>query len=109
MNPDGSIKARSCSGAGGTQANVGDALNALDAATAAIGDAAVQYDDPLTKDSVTLAGPTTADGGVTGGTRISNLSQGAVTATSSDAINGAQLYNTEIGRASGRERVCQYV
>src|SRR3546814_7731450 len=57
INPDGSIKAPSYSVAGGTQANVGDALNALDAATAAIGDAAVQYDDPLTKDSVMLAGP----------------------------------------------------
>src|SRR3546814_13050481 len=54
INPDGSIKAPSYSVAGGTQANVGDALNALDAATAAIGDAAVQYDDPLDRKSTRL-------------------------------------------------------
>jgi autotransporter adhesin len=42
---------------------------------------------------VTLEGPTSTDGGVTGGTTITNVHQGAVNATSTDAINGAQLYN----------------
>ncbi|MEI2453472.1 hypothetical protein [Lysobacter firmicutimachus] len=40
----------------------------------------------------TLAGPASSDGGVTGGTRLSNVAQGAVSATSTDAVNGAQLY-----------------
>ncbi|WP_408953827.1 hypothetical protein [Lysobacter sp. Hz 25] len=41
----------------------------------------------------TLAGPTSTDGGVTGGSKITNLAQGEVSATSTDAVNGAQLYN----------------
>ncbi|WP_458069665.1 YadA-like family protein [Rhodanobacter sp. BL-MT-08] len=53
----------------------------------------VQYDDP-TKTSITLAGPVSTDGGVTGGTRITNVQQGALSATSTDAVNGAQLYAT---------------
>jgi autotransporter adhesin len=53
----------------------------------------VQYDDG-SKASITLAGPASADGGVTGGTKITNLQQGALSATSTDAVNGAQLYAT---------------
>ncbi|MGJ7902058.1 hypothetical protein [Lysobacter sp. 1R34A] len=41
----------------------------------------------------TLAGPTSTDGGATGGSKITNLAQGEVSATSTDAVNGAQLYN----------------
>lgn len=40
----------------------------------------------------TLAGPASSDGGVTGGSKLTNLAQGAVSATSTDAVNGAQLY-----------------
>jgi len=54
---------------------------------------AVQYDSAA-KTSVTLAGPTSTDGGVTNGTTITNLHQGALTATSTDAVNGSQLYAT---------------
>ncbi len=54
---------------------------------------AVQYDNP-TKTSITLAGPVSTDGGVTNGTRITNVQQGALSATSTDAVNGAQLYAT---------------
>ncbi|MGH8818271.1 MAG: beta strand repeat-containing protein, partial [Achromobacter pestifer] len=61
-----------------------------------LGDRAVQYDgnpgDP--KDSITLAGPASTDGGATGGTRITNVAQGDVSATSTDAVNGSQLYET---------------
>jgi autotransporter adhesin len=53
----------------------------------------VQYDS-AGKGSITLAGPVSTDGGVTGGTRITNVQQGAVNATSTDAVNGAQLYAT---------------
>nr|WP_255610785.1 hypothetical protein [Lysobacter sp. ESA13C] len=41
----------------------------------------------------TLAGPVSTDGGATGGSKITNLAQGEVSATSTDAVNGAQLYN----------------
>ncbi len=44
--------------------------------------------------SVTLAGTPSTDGGVTGGTRISNVAQGDVSATSTDAVNGSQLNTT---------------
>ncbi|KRB07991.1 hypothetical protein ASD86_09335 [Lysobacter sp. Root690] len=40
----------------------------------------------------TLAGPISTDGGVTGGSKLTNLAQGEVSATSTDAVNGAQLY-----------------
>ncbi|MBB5358874.1 autotransporter adhesin [Rhodanobacter sp. ANJX3] len=53
----------------------------------------VQYDD-ASKASITLAGTPSIDGGVTGGTKITNLQQGALNATSTDAVNGAQLYAT---------------
>lgn len=56
-------------------------------------DRAVTYDgktgDPKTL--IKLEGPTSSDGGLTGGTKITNLQQGAVNATSTDAVNGAQL------------------
>ncbi|AMM24554.1 ESPR-type extended signal peptide-containing protein [Variovorax sp. PAMC 28711] len=60
----------------------------------ALDDRTVKYDGSLgdPKNTVTLAGATSADGGLTGGTKITNLSQGAVNATSTDAINGAQLF-----------------
>ncbi|RZI78559.1 MAG: hypothetical protein EOP80_00190 [Variovorax sp.] len=54
---------------------------------------AVQY-DAGSKVSVTLGGVTSTDGGVTAGTRISNVAQGALSATSTDAVNGAQLQAT---------------
>ena len=53
----------------------------------------VQYDN-ANKTSVTLGGPTSTDGGVTGGTTITNLHQGALGATSTDAVNGSQLFAT---------------
>ncbi len=42
--------------------------------------------------TATLVGTTSIDGGVSGGTKITNLSQGEVSAKSTDAINGAQLH-----------------
>ena len=58
-----------------------------------VADNSVQYDD-ASKTVVTLAGPVSIDGGVTGGTKITNLQQGNLSATSTDAVNGAQLYAT---------------
>ncbi len=73
-------------------------LQAVDGALSTLGNTAVQYDTRLdgtpNYDSVTLAGAPSTDGGATGGTTISNLHQGALNATSTDAVNGAQLYAT---------------
>jgi autotransporter adhesin len=71
-----------------------DAVNV--AQLKAVNDGTVRYDPkgdgtPGT-DDITLAGPTSGDGGLAGGTTISNLHQGDVSAASTDAINGAQLY-----------------
>jgi autotransporter adhesin len=52
----------------------------------------VQYDSPA-RTSVTLAGIVSTDGGVTNGTTLTNLHQGALSATSTDAVNGAQLWH----------------
>jgi autotransporter adhesin len=78
-----------------TYNNVGSALTGLSNSLsnvsgrvdeiAAASDQAVSYDSP-TKDSVTLAGA--------GGTTISNLAAGEVSATSKQAVTGAQLFAT---------------
>jgi autotransporter adhesin len=52
----------------------------------------VQYDD-AGKTVITLGGTTSTDGGLTNGTHLGNLAQGAETALSTDAINGAQLWH----------------
>ena len=72
-------------------------LKAVNGTVSALDDRAVKYslnaDGTTNYTNVTMTGPTSKDGGVTGGTTITNLHQGAVNATSTDAINGAQLYN----------------
>ena len=81
-------------GAGAVTATSTDAVNGaqLYAITQAVtGSNGVKY-DTATKDVVTLEGPKSTDGGVTGGTTITNVHQGALTATSTDAVNGSQLY-----------------
>ena len=63
----------------------------------AVDDAAVKYDPLSLKMTVTLGGPLSTNGGTTGGTLITNLSKGAVNATSTDAINGSQLFAASTG------------
>ncbi|PCE29932.1 hypothetical protein BZL54_23595 [Burkholderia ubonensis subsp. mesacidophila] len=75
--------------AGGTAGTDAVNLNQL----SAVANSAVQYDD-ATKGNVTLGGATSTDGGVTGGTKLTNVTRGAVSATSTDAVNGSQLYQT---------------
>ncbi|WP_151760674.1 hypothetical protein, partial [Acinetobacter junii] len=53
---------------------------------AASDNAAVKYDDAAVKDKVTLAGA--------GGTTLTNVKAGDVSATSTDAVNGSQLFTT---------------
>ncbi|WP_454858314.1 YadA-like family protein [Rhizobium binxianense] len=62
------------------------AVEAIDDNVAELDDRAVKYDGALgdPKDTITLEG--------TNGTTITNLAAGAVNATSTDAINGSQLY-----------------
>jgi trimeric autotransporter adhesin len=50
--------------------------------------------------SVTMAGPVSTDGGKTGGTKITNVAQGAVSASSTEAVNGAQLHETNANLAN---------
>ncbi|MET0373842.1 MAG: hypothetical protein ABW128_06245, partial [Rhizorhabdus sp.] len=101
VNADGSVSAPAYTltnvGAGGattttTYNNVGSALAGLGSSItnvnnriAAASDRAVTYDGAVgaPRDTITLAG--------TAGTRITNLTAGAVNATSTDAVNGAQL------------------
>ena len=74
-----------------------DATDAVNVAqlqgVAAVAGNSVQYDD-ASLTSVTLAGPVSTDGGLTGGTTVSNVHQGDVSVNSTDAINGSQLYAT---------------
>ncbi|WP_454694206.1 YadA-like family protein [Achromobacter aegrifaciens] len=83
-------------GALSTDAINGSQLHATNQAVDALGDRAVTYDgnagDP--KGLITLAGPASADGGATGGTKLTNLARGIVSATSTDAVNGSQLHET---------------
>jgi autotransporter adhesin len=53
----------------------------------------VQY-DRADKSAVGVGGNASTNGGATGGTKISNLAQGALSTSSTDAVNGAQLRAT---------------
>ena len=67
-------------------------LSAVDNKVTNLAQNTVQYDANSGRSSVTLAGSTSTDGGVTGGTTLTNVHRGTVSATSTDAINGAQLF-----------------
>jgi hypothetical protein len=75
-------------GSGNTETSINQAINTLNAAQGETDKFAVKYDKnadgSANYNNVTLAG--------TNGTTISNVKAGAVTSTSTDAINGSQLY-----------------
>ncbi len=75
-------------GSGNTETSINKAINTLNASQGETDKFAVKYDKnangSANYDSVTLAG--------TGGTTITNVKAGAINATSTDAINGSQLY-----------------
>ncbi len=83
-------------GAGDTDAVNVSQLKALQSSVGDVSDRAVKYDgkpgDPKTQ--ITLEGPASTDGGKTGGTKLTNVAQGDVSANSTDAINGSQLNET---------------
>ena len=62
-------------------------LDALAGQQTATDNSAVKYDNATTKDKVTLGGGAT-------GTTLTNVKAGDVSANSTDAINGSQLYTT---------------
>ncbi|WP_454812688.1 hypothetical protein [Labrys neptuniae] len=66
---------------------VSNALTQLDTNTTNLANAAVKYDDPTSKTKITLGGIGAGDL-----TLITNLAKGNISATSTDAVNGSQLY-----------------
>ncbi|HCO6561436.1 TPA: YadA-like family protein, partial [Escherichia coli] len=87
VNADGSITTPTYAIAGGSYSNVGDALEAID----------TTLDDALLWDATANdgAGAFSAGRGVDNtASKITNVANGAISATSSDAINGSQLYTT---------------
>jgi autotransporter adhesin len=75
--------------------NFGQVKQAIQNANAPVGTGGhlVQYDDP-DEDGITLGDSTSTNGGATGGTKLTNLAQGALTKNSTDAVNGSQLSTT---------------
>ncbi|RAX35681.1 UNVERIFIED_CONTAM: hypothetical protein DQE83_07840 [Escherichia coli] len=87
VNADGTITAPTYAIAGGSYSNVGDALEAID----------TTLDDALLWDATANDGngAFSADHGKDKtASVITNVANGAISATSSDAINGSQLYTT---------------
>ncbi|HAL0901495.1 TPA: trimeric autotransporter adhesin UpaG, partial [Escherichia coli] len=87
VNTDGSITTPTYAIAGGSYNNVGDALEAID----------TTLDDALLWDTTANGGNgafSAAHGKDKTASVITNVANGAVSATSSDAINGSQLYST---------------
>ncbi|MFP6819881.1 YadA-like family protein, partial [Acinetobacter sp.] len=76
-------------GSGNTETSINKAINTLNASQGETDKFAVKYDKnadgSANYDNVTLGG--------TGGTTITNVKAGAINATSTDAINGSQLYD----------------
>ncbi len=87
VNTDGSITTPTYAIAGGSYNNVGDALEAID----------TTLDDALLWDTTANGGNgafSAAHGKDKTASVITNVANGAVSTTSSDAINGSQLYST---------------
>ncbi len=87
VNADGSITTPTYAIAGGSYDNVGDALEAID----------TTLDDALLWDETANGGNgafSAAHGKDKTASVITNVANGAVSATSSDAINGSPLYST---------------
>jgi len=79
-------------GVAANQTTVGDALAALNANAVNLANIAVKY-DAAGGNTITL-GATGGGGGPAGGVKITNLTAGTLSATSTDAVNGSQLYAT---------------
>ncbi|EIW3127101.1 YadA-like family protein [Escherichia coli] len=87
VNADGSITTPAYAIAGGSYNNVGDALEAIDTTL----DDALLWDETANGDNGAFSA---AHGKDKTASVITNVANGAISATSSDAINGSQLYTT---------------
>ncbi|WP_306092899.1 MULTISPECIES: YadA-like family protein [unclassified Pseudomonas] len=91
--PINAISTTGAVGAATAQASVADALTALNTDTVNTANIAVKY-DAVGGNAITL-GATGGAGAPAGGVKITNLSAGALNATSTDAVNGSQLFATD--------------
>ncbi|HYG07619.1 MAG TPA: hypothetical protein VD865_14605, partial [Stenotrophomonas sp.] len=103
VNPDGTVTGPSYTVGGTTVNNVGDALTAVDGRVTNLGDqinngtvGLVQQD--ATSRNITVAkdtdGTQVSFAGTAGDRALTGVARGAVNATSTEAVNGSQLYGT---------------
>ncbi|KAA1006944.1 hemagglutinin [Paraburkholderia panacisoli] len=101
INADGSVTAPTYHVQGGTQATVGDALGSLDNGLStlqqnlATGGIGVVTQDPASRAinvGATTDGSLVNMAGTAGNRVVTGVAQGAVSPSSSDAVNGSQLY-----------------
>ncbi|MDI2591056.1 YadA-like family protein [Pseudomonas sp. 681] len=90
--PINAISSTGVVGAGTAQTSVAGALSALNTDTVNTANIAVKY-DAVGGNTITL-GATGGAGAPAGGVKITNLSAGALNGTSTDAVNGSQLFAT---------------
>ncbi|WP_219097695.1 S-layer family protein [Pseudomonas sp. UMAB-40] len=90
--PINAISTTGAVGAATAQTSVAGALTALNTDTVNTANIAVKY-DAVGGNAITL-GATGGAGAPAGGVKITNLSAGALNATSTDAVNGSQLFAT---------------
>lgn len=101
INADGSMTTPTYHMQGGTQATVGDALGSLDSGlttlqqSIATGGIGVVTQDPTSRAinvGATMDGSLVNMAGTAGNRVVTGVAQGAVSPSSSDAVNGSQLY-----------------
>ncbi|MFM0365482.1 YadA-like family protein [Paraburkholderia sediminicola] len=101
VNADGSIVSPTYHMQGGTQTTVGDALDTLDTNLSSLetrinnGSIGIVTQDQTSRDlriGATIDGQRLNVAGTAGNRVVTGVASGAVHATSSDAVNGAQLY-----------------
>ncbi|WP_310810807.1 YadA-like family protein [Pseudomonas sp. N3-W] len=90
--PINAISSTGVVGAGTAQTSVAGALSALNTDTVNTANIAVKY-DAVGGNTITL-GATGGAGAPAGGVKITNLTAGALNGTSTDAVNGSQLFAT---------------
>ena len=100
VNADGSVISPNYTVAGDDYDNVGDALVAVEALASSGSALGVAYDD-ASRNLITLQG----DGG---STRITQVAPGELSATSTDAVNGSQLFATNQSVAENSTAIADF-
>ena len=114
-NADNIAKGWNIRDAQGNVSNVklGDTLNVKTSnnnltATVSQGNVTLGLSDDLTANSVTTGNVSISNNGVNAGNqKITNVKAGDVTATSTDAVNGGQLYKTNTKVADNSDKIAQ--